>query len=208
MELSLKERFKPYIALPSTALFLAGLLMCAPLLQGVLTSLVDATSYIVWHTTFEFSSIIIAICIFCVAYYSFEQNQNFRYLFLGSMLLLMGFIDFFHTLSYKGMPDFLVSYSTSNRATTFWIIARLTGGFGLLVSSLIPPQINRRVNKSIYFNTTHFVKPGHSDTGYILSGPSAAHVYRRRRADRHQDHAGDCGDAVLPLCHICYPEWI
>ncbi len=148
--MSLKERFKPYIALPSTALFLAGLLMCAPLLQGVLTSLVDATSYIVWHTTFEFSSIIIAICIFCVAYYSFEQNQNFRYLFLGSMLLLMGFIDFFHTLSYKGMPDFLVSYSTSNRATTFWIIARLTGGFGLLVSSLIPPQINRRVNKSIF----------------------------------------------------------
>jgi len=67
------------------------------------------------------------------------------------MLLLMGFIDFFHTLSFKGMPDFLIPYTTSNRATTFWIIARLIGGFGLLAASSIPSRINFKFNKVICF---------------------------------------------------------
>lgn len=142
---------KPYITLLSAALLLALLLAAAPLFQGGLDRVLAAVSYIVWHNVFEFSSIIIAICIFCVSYYSFEQNRNFRYLFLGSMLLLMAFIDFFHTMSYKGMPEFLVPCTTSNRATTFWIIARLVCGFGLLTASVIPVKANFRFNKTVFF---------------------------------------------------------
>jgi len=145
------RNYKPYIILLTSAFSMSLLLMCAPFFQNILLKLLNVTSYIVWHNVFEFSSIIIAICIFCVAYYSFEQNQNFRYLFLGSMLLLMGFVDFFHTLSFKGMPDFLVPYTSSNRATTFWIIARLIGGFGLFIASIIPVRFKYRFNKVLFF---------------------------------------------------------
>lgn len=125
-------------------------LTCAPIFRNSLFQLLNITSYIVWHNIFEFSSIIIAICIFCVSYYSFDQKQNFRYLFLGSMLLLMGFIDFFHVMSYKGMPVFLIVDDTSNRATTFWIIARLIGGFGLFAASVLPQKLKFGFNKVLF----------------------------------------------------------
>lgn len=145
------EKNKQYIILVAAALFMALMLACAPLFHTGLLKLLNVTSYIVWHNVFEFSCIIIAICIFCVSYYSYEQKQNFRYLFLGSMLLLMGFIDFFHAMSFKGMPDFLIPYTTSNRATTFWIIARLIGAFGLFAASVIPEKIKFRFNKVVFF---------------------------------------------------------
>jgi len=142
---------KQYILLMIVALGMVLLLSTAPLFSSSLLKLLNVTSYIVWHNIFEFSSIIIAICIFCVSYYSFEQKQNFKYLFLGSMLLLMGFIDFFHTMSFKGMPDFLIPYTTSNPSTTFWILARLIGGFGLFAACLIPSKLSFRFNKILFF---------------------------------------------------------
>lgn len=143
--------YKQYIILMATALCMTLFLSTAPLLHGSLSKLLNVVPYIVWHNIFEFSSIIIAICIFCVSYYSFEQKQNFRYLFLGSMLLLMGFIDFFHTMSFRGMPDFLIPYTTSNRPTTFWILARLIGGIGLFAASILPNKLNLRFNKILFF---------------------------------------------------------
>ena len=142
---------KPYILLAAIALFMFLSLAIAPLLQNDLTELLDYTSYPVWHNIFEYSTVIISVCIFCVTYYSYDQKQNFRYLLLGSMLLLMGFIDFFHAMSFKGMPDFLIPYTTSNRATTFWIIGRLIGGFGLLAASIVPQKVTLRLNKIFFF---------------------------------------------------------
>lgn len=140
---------KPYILILSTAISMILVLTSAPLFTDALLSLLSKASYVVWHNVFEFSSIIISICIFCVAYYSFEQNRNYRNLFLGSMLLLMAFIDFFHTMTFKGMPAFLVPDNSANTATTFWIIARLIGGFGLLAASIIPVRSNFRCNKIV-----------------------------------------------------------
>lgn len=148
---SMIQRLKPVFMLIFAAVLMTALLSSAPLFQGALLKLITLTSYNLWHNIFEFSSIIIAICIFCVTYYSYDQTRKARYLFLGSMLLLMAFIDFFHTMSFKGMPDFLIPYTSSNRATTFWIIARLVGGFGLLVSSIIPARSNIRINKLLFF---------------------------------------------------------
>lgn len=145
------KKNKAYFALLTTTLLLTIVLFTAPYLHDFFTKLLNIASYIVWHNLFEFSSIIISICIFCVSYYSFEQNRNFRYLFLGNMLLLMGLIDFFHAMSFKGMPDFLIANATSNRATTFWIIARLIGGFGMLIASMIPLQLKFRFNKLWFF---------------------------------------------------------
>jgi len=148
---SFYEKTKPYFPLIVTSLLMILLMVCIPLFGDVFMVLLSVAPYIFWHAVFEFLSIIIAFCIFCVAYYSFEQTLNFRYLVLGSILMLAGFIDFFHTMSYKGMPDFLISDITPNSATTYWIIARLIGAFGLLVCSVIPLKLEFRFNKMIFF---------------------------------------------------------
>lgn len=67
------------------------------------------------------------------------------------MLLLMAMVDFYHTMSFKGMPDFLIPCTTANRATTFWIIGRLIGGVGLLTAGMIPADTKLRVHKSVFF---------------------------------------------------------
>lgn len=144
-------RNKPYIILLVLSLFFALTLAVAPFFKNSFAILINATSYILWHNIFEFSSIIISICVFCVSYYSFEQKQNLRYLFLGSILFLMALIDFYHVLSYKGMPDFLIANDTANRATTFWIIARLIGGIAMLVPIAIPKKIKFIINKRLFF---------------------------------------------------------
>lgn len=149
--LNFLKKNKPYIILVAVFLILTLGLITAPLFRGMLTNMLNVTSYTVWHNIFELSSIVISVCIFCVAYYSYEQNQNFRNLFWGSILLLMGFIGFFHTLSYKGMPDFLIPYTSSNRATTFGIIARLIEAAGILASTFIPVKLKAPINKVYFF---------------------------------------------------------
>lgn len=129
---------REYIILLAIAGVLASFMSIAPFFQGPFLALLNIIPYIAWHNVFELSCIIIAVCIFSVTYYSFELNRNFRNLFLGNIMLIMGFIDFFHMMSFKGMPDFLIPYTTSNNATTFWIIARLVGGAGLLIASIVP----------------------------------------------------------------------
>lgn len=147
---SFYRKHRPYILLLATALSLTLILAWIPLYQDILSKSLSFISYVVWHNIFEFSGIIISICIFCVAYYSFEQNHSLRNMFLGSMLLLMAFLDFFHAMTFKGMPDFLVPYTSPNTATTFWIIARLIGGFGLLVTSLIPSKSKLKINLILF----------------------------------------------------------
>jgi sigma-B regulation protein RsbU (phosphoserine phosphatase) len=62
----------------------------------------------------------------------------------------MGIIDTFHTLSFKGMPYFLIYNNTANRATTFWIIARLIGAMGLSLVSLIDINKQSKIDRRIF----------------------------------------------------------
>lgn len=62
----------------------------------------------------------------------------------------MGIIDIFHTLSFKGMPHFLVENSTANRATTYWVIARLIGAIGIAAGSFIRTNRKSRINRKVF----------------------------------------------------------
>jgi len=61
-----------------------------------------------WHNILEFTSVLISFTVFAVSYYTYEQTGNLRSVFLGSVFLAVGMVDAFHTLSYKGMPAFLI----------------------------------------------------------------------------------------------------
>lgn len=110
---------------------------------------ISVSSYLSWHTLFEFISILVSLCVFILAHYSYRQNRRLRGIFIANIFLIMGILDVFHTLSFKGMSYFLVENSGANRATTYWIIARLVGAVGITAGSFIKinkrSQVDRRV---------------------------------------------------------------
>lgn len=126
------------------------LLESASSLQNTFSRIVSIATYLAWHNLFELLSILISFAVFFVSYYSYSQTGNLRSIFLGSVFMLIGSIDLFHTLSFKGMPDFLIPNTGANRATTFWIFARLLGSIGFLVAGMIP--VNRKASlKKVLF---------------------------------------------------------
>ncbi|HEX2945615.1 MAG TPA: MASE3 domain-containing protein [Clostridia bacterium] len=114
------------------------------LFEPLFSRMINVSEYLSWHTIFEFISILVSLCVFILPYYTYRQNHRLRGILIANVFLTTGIIDTFHTLSFKGMPFFFVENSTADRATTFWIIARLIGAIGLTSVSFI--KIHRKSN--------------------------------------------------------------
>ncbi|MFA6308383.1 MAG: MASE3 domain-containing protein [Clostridia bacterium] len=157
--LRLRDFYKkntPYFMLFVLIVFLALSLRDGHIFQNGFSKIMNAVTYLIWHNTIEIASIIIAIAVFFISYYTYEMSKNFRALFMGCILLLMAFIDYFHVLSFKGMPDFL-SFNVTNKATTYWVIARLIGGIGFFVAGLLPIKVKFKVRKIYFFIVPLFI---------------------------------------------------
>lgn len=102
----------------------------------------SVSAYLTWHNILEFISILVSFCVFILPYYAYKQNHRLRGILIANVFFIMGILDAFHTLSFKGMPNFLIENATANRATTFWIIARLIGAIGITAGGFI--RINRK----------------------------------------------------------------
>ena len=121
----------------------------AYLFQEDFHRIMDVASYLTWHNIFEVTAVVVSFSVFVVAYYTYDQTQNLRFILLGNIFLIIGMIDFFHTLSFKGMPAFFVENVTANRATTFWIISRLVGSAGLVLAACVPVKMTSNINKRL-----------------------------------------------------------
>ncbi len=88
------------------------------------------------HVLLEFSSIVVSFAVFATGWFGYGQTRNTRDLLLGIVFLATGAIDFIHTFTYTGMPDFIGATGVGN-ATAFWMIARLTSAIGLLCASFV-----------------------------------------------------------------------
>lgn len=139
-----------YILLLLVFVFSAVLLQAVRPFYDSFNKAVTVNAYLAWHNLFELMSILISFAVFFVAYYTYDQTSDLRAIFLGSVFFLIGAIDLLHTLSFKGMPDFFGANTGANRATTFWIIARLFSGLGFLIAALIPADRKSRINR-LYF---------------------------------------------------------
>ncbi|MDK2798921.1 MAG: phosphoserine phosphatase RsbU/P [Clostridia bacterium] len=131
------NKYKYYFLFAGNFLFSFILFHFAYLFEDSFARITSIVTFLTWHNIFEFTSIIISFSIFVVTYYTYDQNNNLRSLFLGNTFFTIGLIDFFHTLSYKGMAEFIIPNTDPNRATTFWIISGLIGGTGYLITSFI-----------------------------------------------------------------------
>ena len=88
------------------------------------------------HTAMEFSSILIAFMIFGVTWHSLSPTRSANITLLGCAMLASGLLDFGHTLSYKGMPDF-VTPASPEKGIAFWLAARFTVATALCATSFM-----------------------------------------------------------------------
>ena len=119
-------------------------LVCTSLIFGLY--LTHLYSYLLFHSLVELFSIIIAVCIFLIAWNARHFMGNGYLLFLGISYLFIGNLDLLHTLSYKGMGIFH-DYNT-NLTTQLWIASRYMEGLTLLIA---PVYLDRRLPARIVF---------------------------------------------------------
>lgn len=132
--------------------FIASLLLfiCTVRYNNTFIHIMSVTTYLTWHSLFEFLSILAAYSIFIVSYYTYDESSNLRMMLFGCVFLAMGTLDTFHFMSYKGMATFFVPNTTSNRATTFWILSRLIGSIGITAAVFTPVQLKSHLKKGFF----------------------------------------------------------
>ena len=93
--------------------------------------------YLPLHSGLEFISIAVSVMVFALAWNLRRQADNSYLMLLGTGFLAVSLIDFAHTLSYAGMPDW-VTPSGAEKAINFWLAGRLTAALVLLAVALQP----------------------------------------------------------------------
>lgn len=113
-------------------------LICIGLFPDIFYKEYPIESFIVFHNISEIFSIIVSFSIFGLGYYSYSQSRNVQTFFLSIGFLVIGLVDFMHTLGYKGMPDF-VTPNSGNKSTQFWLIARFFTALTFILAIFLNP---------------------------------------------------------------------
>jgi len=129
----------------------------APLLAGSLAVIaamallwpqrvvIAAAAYLPLHTAMETLAVVVACLIFTAGVNSYRTTHAAGLAMLSSAFLAVGLLEFAHLLAYPGMPDF-VTPSGPEKATWFWLAARLIAALGLLAVAIPfwPRGVDRR----------------------------------------------------------------
>ncbi len=112
------------------------------LFRSQLYAVMNVSHYLIFHNIAEFFSVIVSFSIFGIGWYAYEQTNNRHILFLSTAFFVIGWLDFFHALSFFGMPAFFTQNSP-NKAAQYWIAARLFMALFFLRSAFIYPNTQR-----------------------------------------------------------------
>ncbi len=108
----------------------------------VLLSTISSHNYLLFHTLVEGFSIVVAAHIFVLATRTYKYSQHNYLLFIGIAYIFVASVDFFHTITYKGMGVF--PGLTADTPTQFWVAARFLEASAL---ALAPCFFNRKFSK-------------------------------------------------------------
>ena len=126
------------------------------LLLSVIAYFVARHNYLLFHAVAEGFSIVVALLIYVLATRTYRYSQSDFLLFLGNAYLFIAFIDFFHTLTYKGMGVF--PGLDANIPTQFWIAGRYVEALSLLIAPFfLQRQFSRTALAAIYTLITGFL---------------------------------------------------
>ena len=87
------------------------------------------------HVFAETFSVIVSMLVFALVFNSSAGNRPDNLIILACAFFVVGLLDFAHTLSYAGMPDFVTPGST-DKSIYFWLVARYLAAIALLITSL------------------------------------------------------------------------
>lgn len=116
---------------------IAGLLVAIV----VLLSLARSVSYLFFHTLAEILPIVVSLSMFTLTWASNRYLANGYLVVLGGAYGVIGLVDVFHALTFRGMN--LFPGVTTNYPTQFWLIARYLEALALLLAPLL---IHKRPN--------------------------------------------------------------
>ncbi|WP_462411064.1 MASE3 domain-containing protein [Neobacillus sp. Marseille-QA0830] len=119
------------------------LLMVVHLFQPELNAIYNPENSTGFHTLLETFSISISAAIFLYGFKNYQNTNSSKMLLLSFTFLLVGVLDLFHTLSYKGMP-FFITDSSVDKATWFWVIARIVQSVFILLILVTPDRKLKR----------------------------------------------------------------
>lgn len=153
-KIRLFDNIKKYDKVIFVFIFSIILYIIAAYYNNVFVDIMSVASYLTWHIIFEFAGILVSFSLFTVTYFIYEESGSLRMIVLGCAFLAMGFLDAFHTLSFKGMADFFITNDTANRATTLWILSRVFGSLGFMSAVFIPSHIIYKIKKRFFAATT------------------------------------------------------
>ncbi len=125
-----------------TSLFSLERIM-AMLVASVVLWIVSRSNYLLFHVTVEGFSIVVACLIFVLASKTWRFSKNNFLLYLGNAYIAIALIDFFHTLTFKGMGIF-PSHGAST-STQLWIAARFLEAFVLFSAPWLADRFPRRL---------------------------------------------------------------
>jgi PAS domain S-box-containing protein len=89
------------------------------------------------HSLLEMGAIVVAMMVFAISWTKHSKHLPANLLFLGTVFLGVGLLDFSHLLSYDGMPDY-VTPSGSEKAIGFWLAARALTAIALIAVAVLP----------------------------------------------------------------------
>jgi signal transduction histidine kinase/PAS domain-containing protein len=109
-----------------------GLMALAGAVSIAALYFLSRVNYLLFHSSVEVFSIVIAFAIFAIAWNSRHMMDSNYLLFIGIACLFVGGVDLLHTLAYRGMGVF--PEQGSNLATQLWIATRYMLSFSLLAA--------------------------------------------------------------------------
>lgn len=121
------------------------------LLSGDYNRIICFPSYLTWHNLMEFTIITISMAIFIVSYFTYYQNNSLRSVFTGTLFFTFGVLEFFHAVSFKGMPDFFfLKNDGSKRTILFWMVMVIIQSLGFLITSFIPLEKKSKLTRRLF----------------------------------------------------------
>jgi len=91
----------------------------------------DLPGYLPIHTLLETISIVVSMMVFAVGWSTGDRRIASNIILLCCVFFSVGVLDFLHTISYSGMPDF-ISPNNQQKQLNFWLFARTLAAVSLL----------------------------------------------------------------------------
>jgi hypothetical protein len=104
--------------------------------------------YLPLHELLETASIIVSMMVFAVGWNSRNSNLSGNVVLLASVFFSVAGLDFLHTISYVGMPDY-ISSNDSQKHLNFWLSARLFAALVLLLVAIRPSVAGSKLQVEI-----------------------------------------------------------